>query len=288
MIVYYCMGDGMGHVSEACAVLKALHPRASATLITSSPYAYKFAEPAGHDVESPPAYRPGSQSLTDWMHATIDRLEPDLLFLDDFPVGAWGELEPERFPKVPIHYVAAAKHWNRYHKAHANKLARMPTLAITYMVERLHADHWEWVRDHSTFTLSVRLPPVASITGASVVLSTEARPVWLIVSSNHQQEVMALYEAAVAAARAEGVKPDYVVCSPRNDLRLPVGVRLIDYTPASMLFWQADKIITACGPNLMRETEPFASRHIFVPFDRPYDDQHSRAELRRRAHRKVA
>jgi hypothetical protein len=44
---------------------------------------------------------------------------------------------------------------------------------------------------------------------------------------------------------------------------------------------RASRIVTACGFNVMRQTEPYRDRHTFLPFPRRYDDQFTRAARRR-------
>lgn len=50
-----------------------------------------------------------------------------------------------------------------------------------------------------------------------------------------------------------------------------------DIYPASMLFESAERIFTACGFNVMKQTEHFRERHFFISFERRYDDQFKRA-----------
>src|SRR5262249_49323155 len=59
-----------------------------------------------------------------------------------------------------------------------------------------------------------------------------------------------------------------------------VAARL-NFYPASLLFPLAERVITACGFNVMRQTESLASIHRFLPFERRFDDQFQRARRRR-------
>ena len=54
-----------------------------------------------------------------------------------------------------------------------------------------------------------------------------------------------------------------------------------DLFPASYLFESAEQIVSACGFNIMRQTETFKEKHQFLPFWRRFDDQFLRASRRR-------
>jgi predicted glycosyltransferase len=60
------------------------------------------------------------------------------------------------------------------------------------------------------------------------------------------------------------------------------NLTMIDVYPAWPLFERAERIVTAAGFNVMRQTEPFRAKHRFVPFPRALDDQYTRASRARR------
>ena len=94
-------------------------------------------------------------------------------------------------------------------------------------------------------------------------------------------ELVAYARELRAAEATEGGDPQLVVIAPHQPTELPGDILQLDVYPATHLFSLADRLITACGFNVMRETIPHRDRHRFLPFERRFDDQFLRAARRR-------
>jgi hypothetical protein len=103
----------------------------------------------------------------------------------------------------------------------------------------------------------------------------------LIVHSDTEEEVLLLYQHAKDIALLEEIQPEFVIISPCVPTDIRDEVTLFDFFPAYPCFEGVQKIITACGFNSMQQTKRFARNHIFIPFERKFDNQFLRAGVRR-------
>ena len=60
-------------------------------------------------------------------------------------------------------------------------------------------------------------------------------------------------------------------------VRLPAHARLVDAFPAQAWFAGAERIVSAAGFNLMRQTRAFRGKQSVLPLPRRNDDQFERA-----------
>ena len=272
------MGGGLGHVRRSRAVLAALAPAAPSAILTASRLA------CGDDLVRVPRWLAGSPpAFADWLRAELRSLAPSAIVVDAFPLGILGELAHRRvLPDVPLYHVARLLRWNAYAGAFPGA---PPRYSAGYAVEPLTPRHEAFLRAHCARFETMNLP--VSNQGALredplAQWRSPGRPLWLVVHSGRQAEVRALLEFARRRARAEGAEPRLVLVSPATGDAGSDVARLAHARP-SRLFPFADRIVTACGFNSMREAEPYAKRHLFVPFARRFDDQWLRAARRWRA-----
>jgi hypothetical protein len=107
-----------------------------------------------------------------------------------------------------------------------------------------------------------------------------------VVHSGPAEEVRRLLDHARDQARLEGSMPLFCLATAVKAAELgdmAADVRRIAYRPLVDLYPMVERIVSAAGFNIMRETEAFAHKHLVLPQLRRYDDQFWRA--RRRAHR---
>ena len=95
------------------------------------------------------------------------------------------------------------------------------------------------------------------------------------------EEVAELVAYAVERMAAEGTHARLVVIAPARPDTLPPRAVWLDAHPAAPFLGAAERIVSAAGFNIMREAAPYAARHHAVPFDRPLDDQYTRASRAR-------
>jgi hypothetical protein len=279
MIAFYAMGGGLGHMRRARAVLSQLFENETHLIVTASRYA------SGDDVLRVPRHLAASRgAFADWLRAELRALRPSALIVDAFPLGILGELADHSvLPDVPLYHVARLLRWEAYAAAFPGTPR---PYAASFAVEPLTPAHQAFLAAHSgrVERIELSVPENVPVDGNPLAdYRVPGRPLALVVHSGPAAEVHAL----ISVVPEEDAR--IVVASPLRDLDLPSRIaRIQTMLPASSLFPFADRIVTACGFNSMRETAPYASRHSFRPFARRFDRQDLRAARRYRALRALA
>ena len=266
MIAVYAMGGGLGHLARARRVLRALgQGDARAAILTASPLA------RGPDIVRVPRRLAHSRTeFAAWLKKTLRALAPSKVVVDAFPLGILGELaDPDVLPEVPACHVARILKWDAYRSAFAGTPRKYEA---SFIVEEIGEPHRKFLAENSNRVLPLDLFSIPE----SRTENPFKRPTWLIVHSGPAAEVRALLDFASATAGKENAAPQYAVVSPRA-LALPEGVTRIAHPRAWELFPHADRIVTGCGFNSMLETRHWRAKHLFLPFERRFDDQALRA-----------
>jgi hypothetical protein len=264
MIACYAMGGGLGHLARARRVLEVLGcASADAAIFSASPLA------RGPDIVPVPRRLAGSRAeFGVWLKETLRALAPTAVVVDAFPLGILGELaDPSVLPEVPLYHVARLLKWNAYRKAFAGTPRRY---LASFVVEELASEHAEFLAENSERILPLDLSSIQE----SKTENPFKDPVWLVVHSGPDAEVRALLD--FASTKTKNSVPKFVVVSPRA-LDLPAGVERIAHPRAWELFPHAERIVTGCGFNSMLEASPWRAKHLFLPFERRFDDQQLRA-----------
>ena len=263
MIAFYAMGGGLGHLARARRVLEALGcASADAAILSASPHA------RGPDIVRVPRRLARSRvEFGAWLKETLRALAPTAVVVDAFPLGILGEFaDPEVLPDVPLYHVARLLKWDAYRRAFPGTPRKFQ---VSYTVEDLAPEHGDFLAQNSERVLPLEL----SSKRFSKTTNPFKDPVWLVVHSGPAAEVRALLEFAKTKAKPS---TEFVVVSPRA-LDLPAGVTRIAHPRAWELFAHAERIVTGCGFNTMLEAAPWREKHLFLPFERRFDDQQLRA-----------
>jgi hypothetical protein len=281
MILYYAMGGGLGHLTRARAVLHTLGVEDRAQILTASRFADDPRVTGSVPVvKAPRVYVGGMAAYVAWLRELFDKFRPEELYLDTFPAGINGELCD--FPPVremPVHYVARLMRWDEYERLLKGE---PPRLANAYVLEPLDRRHAQFIERQGgrSRTLVLRDPPCEPHRPACEMLGGlggDGRPLWLIVHSGPAQEVSALISYAEELREVERVDARLALIAQRVPAGVPSEVTLVDCYPASLLFPLADRVISACGFNVMRQMRGRDGKHRFIPFARRFDDQFRRA-----------
>ena len=176
-------------------------------------------------------------------------------------------------PDTRLIHVARLLKWNAFRDAFPGTPRRYDA---TFTVEPLTPAHDAFLAANSGVVRSFDLS-LDPESGAENSCAGLPRPVWLVVHSGPAAEVHRLLEFAAVRAGEERAAPQFVVVSPRA-LALPTGVTHLAHPRAWELFAPADRIVTACGFNSMLEASPWRGKHLYLPFERRFDDQHLRAQ----------
>lgn len=234
----------------------------------------------------PGAVRSEAAALGPWLQKQIWTLCPRTLYLDSFPAGLFGELGGLALPPgLRIHYLARLLCWDSY-----RPLVRgaPPHLHRAYLLEPLEPAHAAWLQRCAGEILPLPLSYPAEtnprVRLAMRRLATLPRPRWLVVHAGADHEIAELLDYARDMAAAEGVSPSLVLLAPAFAGAPGEAEVLLSCYPVQPLFPLADRIISACGFNTMRQTEPFRALHRFLPMPRRFDDQYARAAAARGSH----
>lgn len=278
--IYYALGGGLGHLTRARAVLATLGVQARVLALSS--YAQDPELVQGLDLLTLPADladRP--QDLSDWLGRLLWETRPGRLYLDSFPCGILGELCGLRLPPdLELHYLARLLRWDRY----AQRLQGPPPLLHrVHLLEPLSPAHADWLAGlgASPVPLVLKQPDLPPPAEAMARLAGLKPPRWLVVHSGPAAEVRELLSYAQDMARSEDVRPNLVLVAPQALGCVEPGVVRLHAYPARYLFPLAERIVTACGFNVMADTAAYRSIHRFLPMPRALDDQYARAARRR-------
>jgi hypothetical protein len=248
-------------------VIAALGEEASeCAILTASPLA------KGPDIVRVPRKLAGSASaFGSWLKGTLRSLCPSAVVVDAFPLGILGELADHTvLPDVPAYHVARLLKWDAYRKAFEGSPRKYEE---SFAVEEILPLHEEFLVLNSKNFRFMDLPLQIHSERENPF---KGKPVWLIVHSGPAAEVHKLLDISYKRTKIENTSPQFVVVSPRA-LDLPSGVTRMAHERAWELFPHAERIVTGCGFNSMLETRPWRAKHLFLPFERRFDDQALRA-----------
>jgi hypothetical protein len=275
MILYYALGGGLGHLTRGRRVLESLGLTQDATFVTASPYACDERVTGGIPVITVPSRLerdPAAHRI--WLRDLARNAER--LIADTFPCGIQGELSEGI--DIPTDLVARLLRWDEYRRAVPETLPRFDTV---WRVEELTATHESELRKRCNRFVPLDLA-IGEADGESLAPQrVEVRPYWVVVHSGPEDEVRELVTYAEELRSLEPAPPERIVVASRCSVPLPHGFAPADAYPASPLFADAARIISAAGFNVMLETEPWRAKHDVVPFPRAFDDQFRRAGRRR-------
>ena len=218
-----------------------------------------------------------TREYRNFLKETFSSRVVDKVFLDSFPVGIVGEFSGFEFAEIEVHYIARRLKWNNYVKFLPEDL---PRFKKTFVIEPLEKEHQAFVEVHSEtvidFDLIYQIPESQDGDLANRIVA-EYSPFWMVVHAEKLEETEQLINFAREMREAENAIVSLILVSPNNHS----FENRFDIYPASALFPFAERIITACGFNSMKQAEPFRDKHFFLPFARRYDDQFARARFAR-------
>ena len=269
-IVYYAIGGGLGHLVRARAFLHTLNLSDDAVVLTASDHA-RDARVVG-DLEIvcvPKSLDQNRAQFRSWLLHELARLQPDCLCVDAFPAGILGELCDLPQLRIEQWHVARLLRWNEYLKQLSGVC---PRYQRTFRVETLTPPHQQFLQQHSDCIEDLTLidPRVDPI-----VLSAK-EPYWLIVHSGPAAEVAELIAYADEIRNAENTTVPLLIITSDAPDKLPSGARVLDVHPATAYFAAAQRIFSAAGFNVMRQTAPWREKQSVLPMQRRFDDQIAR------------
>ena len=300
MILCYALGGGLGHVARSRALLHTLGAAAGGrgSGLDGEPVTVLVSTPLGLDSRAlgswaamlaPDGAAASAAALGAWVGEAVARLRPRAVYVDAFAGGVLGELCGMAWPPgVELCHTARRLRWQRYRRRLGG--GPLPAYRRTYVVEPLEEEHRAALAACSAELAEVALvdPPERPMARGETSSDKPAAGVarehaWLVVHSGPLAEIHQLVAYAADLRRQAGSSAPLVLIAPFRFQEPSAEVVHFDCYPAWPLFAAAPCIVTACGWNSMRQTEPHRERHHCLPFPRPLDDQFKRAARRRRA-----
>lgn len=285
MNLYYAMGGGLGHLTRAAAFLQTLGIENDSVILTASPFA-KDRRIVGNirTISVDKSFAKDVRQFQNHLKNLFSELRPERLFIDSFPLGIIGEFADFEFNKtIEINYLARHLSWKNYSSLFAENF---PQFEKIYLLEPLETEHQKLVKKCSKqlieFELTYLSPNLSQKDFQTVQnIIQHQRPFWLIVHSGNEVEIEELAAFADEMREIEKSKAQLILISPiKVSLNLS-NLFQFDLYPASILFESAQKIFSAGGFNIMKQTEGFRAKHYFIPFERRYDNQFWRAKMNR-------
>lgn len=272
-ILFYVNGGGLGHLSRTAAFIYTEQIDANECIIlSSSPYAHLFFPM--HSINVVPNHLAFNvQELASFLQKQIECHSFEAIYIDTFPLGIIGELQYVDFKNIKLFYLARYLKWELYREL--IKTNSKILFSHTFLFEELSAEHLSFTLDNSVQYSNLQLiyPPKEIPEHLKLKLSSKPNNQnWLIVHSTPADEVFALIEHAKDLAQKENKQVIFHLAT-QTEIELPNEIERINFFPAYALFPYVDRIITACGFNLMQQTQSFRSKHIAVPFPRQFDNQ---------------
>ena len=277
------MGGGLGHLTRAYSFLHHFNLFEDAYILTSS----AFAEDERIIDKCPiikvdKNFETDISSFQEFIGKTFNELNIQTLYLDSFPLGIIGEFSDFDFQNIEVNYLARLLRWDIY-KKFLNSIP--PKFNKTYLLEPLSIEHQKFINDTSAAQTKLGLvypKPNLNRQAEKIlqgILQNHPR-YWLIVHSGNEDEVFELIASAKEMQEIEKSDADLIVISPIS-VNYP-KIFQYNFYPAFLLFESAERIFSACGFNVMKQTEAFADKHFCLPFPRHFDDQYERARRRRK------
>lgn len=277
MILYYAMGTGLGHLTRARAVIHTLNLAPDVTILTDSQCEVGLF----NTVRMPADLREGREDAADWVRAKISELKADEFYLDAFPCGLYGEFDRGFWATaagdVKVTYLARLLRFERYRTIMPDKPIN---LTRTLVFEELTADHRQYVEAQSgdVRDFGELKDPPEDCPQVALELLQQHPDFWLVVHCGSKDELKRLVD--YARQLQQDMQDETTILVVSNYKIAHEHVICESFYRADSLFSAARKIVTAGGFNSMRQLKRYSEKHFFLPFERFFDDQYTRAARR--------
>jgi len=286
VILYYAVGGGLGHLARASAFLFTQKMKSNEViLLTASPYTHFEALPKGLTIiQISSKLATQASDYQQFLEDILQKHQITDIYLDAFPVGIVGEWKSFFKNKaLRFYYLVRLLDWGNYEGLLTDTKVYFEK---SFYFESLLPIQEDFIRNHSKEIKQIKLsyPEISLNLDAIQLISSlkkEGKKLWLVIHSEPVSELQELLEYAQASAKIEKESPVFLIIS---QVRLSFHLEDIHYIevfPSCFLLEKMDRIVTACGFNLMQQTLPFYQKHLYLPFPRRYDLQFERARQRR-------
>jgi predicted glycosyltransferase len=241
-----------------------------------------------------------------WLVKQINDLNIGEIYLDVFPcglVGEWNNITEllVNFSEIKFYSISRHLKWQNY-----KQLITKPLFfEASFVVEALESEHLAFITQHSKSVKTIKLIPFqynlqqnSSQNNLKTNLKSNLEtPFWLIIHSEPLEELLILLEYTLEKQLIQKSNSQIIIISQiskdkfieflqknSNIIQIDLNcIEIINTFDTQNLIIDAEKIISACGFNVMQECENFSNKHEYIPFERRYDDQFWRASQRKKA-----
>lgn len=275
MRLFYALGGGAGHLSRTQKLMRHLNINQSECLILHScQQIFNSYFPNSKGIYFDSESFPTPTELKKAIEKVIFKYKPTHFYIDVFPFGLFGELKGINF-SGEYHLTARI-----LKKEYFKKFGDLSTIRFnrTRVIEALPQFQRKFIYTNSEIVEGWECKSEEVFNDKLPISNNEK---WLILHTGSIDECNDLIALAKETANVER-KTIKLFFAGNNMVNSP-EISNIHFTTARQYFLDADRIITACGFNLMDELKQHSHKHIYIPFERKYDDQFERARLYREA-----
>ena len=274
MILYYCPGEGFGHLIRAKAVLHTFGILSHNVIIVSqNTFIDRIFEHTAYQHEIIPDSVFGHAGLlAQWLEQLMNKYHVKTLFADTFITGIRQEFY-HLTKTVDVVYFA------RILKAEflPEFLPGKINIQHIYILESLPTYQLKYLHDLGVSTSKLKIEWPQAVTDKMVLANS---PYAVAVHSGPLNELLQLIEYTTEILVMKKIVAPILVISPHR-LDTESGLIYLNTLYAESYFSNSLFIVTACGFNSMMQASPYAHKHYYIPFARKFDDQYVRAQLYR-------
>lgn len=239
-----------------------------------------------------------------WLAKQINDLNISEIYLDVFPCGLVGEWNNMvellvNFSEIKFYSINRHLKWQNYRQLITKPLF----FEASYVVEALESEHLAFITEHSKSVKTLKLIPFQHHSQNSLQTNSQNNsqnnletPFWLIIHSEPLKELLILLEYTLEKQLLQKSNSKLIIISQVNkDSFIQFlkknsnitqdnlnDIEFINTYDTYNFIIHAEKIISACGFNVMQECENFSDKHEHIPFERRYDDQFWRSAQRKK------
>ncbi len=246
-LLYYAIGGGTGHLVRALSILRKFSGCKREVLALSK--FVDFVSEKGIKICGFPTKKKDIFELGKKIREKIFEYKPDLLFVDTFPGGCFGELEEIPFKKIFI------KRSECFHTGFfmVFDLRKLPPVLIRNFNE---------VGDRDLLRKKIGI--------------YENEKTLFFYHNTKRDEVMKWTKISHSVSRELGLKFYFSSSYFTNDMKID-GFNL-NYFPVMEILPAFDIVVTGGGYNSYFETTTLFNSAIFIPFRRKIDNQYERID----------
>ncbi|MBL3657254.1 hypothetical protein [Fulvivirga sediminis] len=271
MIAFYGFGGGFGHLNRIRAFIKSQKINGPYLILTNNRAALNFF--SKEIIVSPPDHILFTKTqMREWISSIIVKKNITTFYIDTFPSGILGELNPELFQGVTLNLLCRRLKW----KAYKNLIEQPLHYTSCFVFEYLENDHYQYlINQVEEVKIIESLLELININPLSMNGLCD-HVFWIIVHTSHLEEVQVLIDHAKDLAMLERVNPEIIVLT--DQLIEDDTITLLRDENPRDYYHAANRIFTAAGFNTWYELAPYRSKHIAIPFPRKFDDQFWRSK----------